>query len=91
MPVARKDETINIRIDAHRRQIIARAADVSGKSLTAFMTDAAYQSAQRELLDQRFVGVDAAVFDAVESLLSEPAQANDRLVELFRSTNEWID
>ncbi len=78
-------------MDAATRDVIARAAAVSGKSVTAFMTEAALQSAHKELLDQRFVGVDAAVFDAIENMLSEPAKANDRLVELFTSTREWID
>lgn len=91
MPGVKKSETINLRIDTETREIIARAAAVSGKSLTAFMTEAAFYLAQKELLDQRFIGVDAAVFDAVEGLLDEPAKANDRLVALFKSNAEWID
>jgi uncharacterized protein (DUF1778 family) len=91
MLAAKKDETINLRMDTKTREIISRAAEVTGKSLTAFMTEAAFYSAQKELLDQRFVGVDATVFDAVESLLSEPAKVNDKLVELFKSNPEWID
>ncbi len=70
MSIARKDETISLRMDARTRDVIARAAAISGKSVTAFMTEAAYQSAQKELLDQRFVGVDASVFDNVEAVLS---------------------
>jgi uncharacterized protein (DUF1778 family) len=91
MSAVKKDETINLRMDAKTREIISRAAEVCGKSLTAFMTEAAFYSAQKELLDHRFVGVDASVFDAVETMLSEPAKANDKLVELFKSNREWID
>lgn len=91
MSAAKKDETINLRMDAKTRDVISRAAAICGKSVTSFMTEAAYYSAQKELLDQRFVGVDATVFDAVETLLSEPAKANPRLVELFKSSREWID
>ncbi|MDM9629078.1 DUF1778 domain-containing protein [Rhizobium sp. S152] len=91
MPITKKNETINLRMDPSTRDVISRAAEVSGKSLTAFMTEAAYASAQKELLDQRFVGVDASVFDNVEALLAEPAKANDKLVELFKSNREWID
>ena len=45
MPGVKKSETINLRIDTETREIIARAAAVSGKSLTVFMTEAAFYSA----------------------------------------------
>ena len=86
-----KSETINLRMDAKTRDVISRAAAISGKSVTSFMTEAAYSTAQRELLDQRFVGVDASVFEAVETLLSQPATVNPRLVELFKSGRNQID
>ncbi|CAN7146425.1 DUF1778 domain-containing protein [Pararhizobium sp. LjRoot238] len=91
MSASRKDETISLRMDARTREVISRAAAICGKSVTSFMTEAAYSSAQKELLDHRFVGVDATVFDAVETLLSEPAKVHPRLVELFKANREWID
>ncbi len=91
MVALRKSETVNLRIDAGTREVIARAAEISGKSLTAFMTEAALLNAQKELLQQRFIGVDATVFDAVESLLAEPAQANEKLSALLQSSREWLD
>ncbi|WP_152564296.1 DUF1778 domain-containing protein [Neorhizobium vignae] len=91
MAALRKSETINLRIDAGTRDVIARAAEISGKSLTAFMTEAAFATAQKELLDQRFIGVDATVFDAVEDLLGEPAQVNEKLSALLKSKREWLD
>ncbi|UIY30390.1 DUF1778 domain-containing protein [Neorhizobium galegae] len=91
MVALRKSETINLRIDAGTRDVIARAAEISGKSLTAFMTEAAFATAQKELLDQRFIGVDATVFDAVEDLLGEPAQVNEKLSALLKSNREWLD
>ena len=91
MAAVKKVETLNLRMDSKTRDVIARAAAISGKSVTSFMTEAAYYSAQKELLDQRFVGVDATVFDSVEALLSEPAKVQPKLVELFRSNREWLD
>jgi uncharacterized protein (DUF1778 family) len=91
MVALRKSETINLRIDAGTRDVIARAAEISGKSLTAFMTEAAFATAQKELLDQRFIGVDATVFDAVEDLLGEPAQVNEKLSALLKSNRKWLD
>ncbi|MEN3146770.1 DUF1778 domain-containing protein [Neorhizobium sp. IRAMC:178] len=91
MAALRKNETINLRIDASTREVIARAAEISGKSLTAFMTEAALASAQKELLDQRFIGVDASVFDAVEDLLAEPARVDEKLSALLKSNRQWLD
>ncbi|EUB95252.1 protein of unknown function DUF1778 [Rhizobium sp. CF080] len=91
MVALRKNETINLRIDASTREVIARAAEISGKSLSAFMTEAALATAQKELLDQRFIGVDATMFDAVESLLGEPAQVNEKLSALLKSNRQWLD
>lgn len=91
MGAVRKSETINLRVDAGTRDVIARAAEASGKSLSAFMTEAAFMAAQKELLDQRFIGVDAEVFDAVTQLLEEPARVNDKLAALLKSNRKWID
>ena len=61
MAALRKSRTVNLRIDPEAHDLIARAAQVSGKSITAFMTEASVHSAQEELLDQRFIGVSAEV------------------------------
>lgn len=91
MVALRKNETINLRVDAGTREVIARAAQVSGKSLTAFMTEAAFAAAQKELLDQRFLGLDATVFDAVQDLLAQPVERHEKLSVLLRAEREWID
>jgi uncharacterized protein (DUF1778 family) len=91
MPTAKKQETLTLRMDSKTREVIARAAAISGKSMTSFMTEAAYSSARKELLDQRFLGVDATVFDAVETLLSEPARVQPKLAELLKSNRDWLD
>lgn len=91
MGAARKTETINLRVDAGTRELIARAAAASGKSITAFMTEAAFSAAQEELLNQRFVNVDATVFDAVNALLDEPERRNERLAALMKFERQWLD
>jgi uncharacterized protein (DUF1778 family) len=91
MSVQKKTKTINLRIDPEMHDLIARAAEVCGKSITAFMTEASLYSAQEELLDQRFIGVPADVFDAVNEKLAAPGLARDQLVRLFESRVDWID
>ncbi len=91
MSASKKSKTVNLRIDPEAHDLIARAAEVCGKSITAFMTEASVYSAQEELLDQRFIGVSAEVFDKVNEMLSTPGVARDRLVRLFENRVEWMD
>lgn len=91
MSALRKTRTINLRIEPEAHDLIARAAEVSGKSVSAFMTEASVHSAQEELLDQRFIGVPADVFNAVSEMLAAPGVARAELVQLFETKREWID
>jgi len=84
----KKTETINLRVDLTTRDLIARAAEATGKSMTAFMTEAAQAAAEQELLDRRFINLDAAAFDELEALLDGPATANAALTDLLRSPRD---
>lgn len=86
-----KTRTVNLRIDPEAHELIVRAAQICGKSITAFMTEASIHSAQEELLEQRFIGVSADVFEALSDKLSAPGVARDQLVKLFESSFEWMD
>ncbi|WP_082222179.1 DUF1778 domain-containing protein [Mesorhizobium loti] len=91
MSAQRKTKTVNLRIEPEAHDLIARAAEVCGKSITAFMTEASVYSAQEELLDQRFIGVTSDVFEAVSDKFAAPGTARDELVRLFESNVEWMD
>lgn len=91
MALARKNETVTFRMEPATLDVIQRAAGAAGKSLTAFVTEAAYTAARKELLDQRFVALDPEAFDAVEALVSEPARVNAALEKLFGTQRDWID
>lgn len=91
MSALRKTKTVNLRIEPDMHDLIARAAEVCGKTITAFMTEASVYSAQEELLDQRFIGVSSEVFDEVNELLSAPGVARTQLVKLFETNVDWMD
>jgi uncharacterized protein (DUF1778 family) len=91
MTAIKKTETLTFRMDSDTVGLIRTAAKLQRKSVTAFVTDAAYFAAQQELLDQRFLDLDASVFDAVETRLAEPARANDDVVERFRTLPKWAE
>ena len=91
MAALKKSRMLNLRIDPDAHEMIARAAGIKGKSVTAFMTEASVTSAQEELLNERFMGVSADVFAEVSDKLAAPGVARDRLVRLFESRVDWID
>jgi uncharacterized protein (DUF1778 family) len=91
MSAIRKSKAINLRIDPEAHDLIACAAEICGKSITAFMTEASVHSAQEELLDQRFIGVSAEIFETVSQQLAAPGIAHERLVKLFQSRVQWMD
>lgn len=91
MSAQRKSRTVNLRFEPEAHELIARAADICGKSVTAFITEASVYSAQEELLDQRFIGVSADVFESVSEQLAAPGVARDELVKLFATKTEWAD
>jgi len=91
MAEAKKSETVTFRMDSSTLDLIRRAAKIQGRSVTSFVTQAAKVQAQRDILDQRFIEVDAETFEEIERILNEPAKVDEKLVELFRKTPNWID
>lgn len=91
MSALKKTQNVNFRVDPETHELLQRAAEVCGKSVTAFITEAATYAAQKELMDQRFIGVSSDVFDSVVEQLDAPVTINDKLVELMKRNREWVD
>lgn len=64
---------INLRIPETQRQLIDRAAKLTGKNRTDFMLEAACEKAQQVLLDQTVFVLDEAGFQRFVDLLEKPA------------------
>src|SRR5262245_43270052 len=86
---AKKEDNINMRVTPERLDLLKRAAETCGKSLTSFILEAAEYSAQKTLMDQRFMHVDAEVFDSVVEAISQPAKLHPELAKLLKNGSEW--
>ena len=84
-----KQEKLNMRINADELDLIRRGAETSGKSLSSFVIEAATFSAQKALMDQRFLHLDAELFDDLAETLSQPAQVHPELAALFKNEPTW--
>lgn len=69
--------------------MLRRAAEVSHKSLTDFILDAAYQAAEQTLLDQRLFMVSGSQYQALLEMLDRPESENAGLVGLFSRKPVW--
>lgn len=86
-----KTKVLNLRMEPEVHELLSSAASAFGKSLTAFITEASVMTAQKQLLDQRMIEVNAEEFAAIEEILSGDAKPSERLVDLFRDTPDWIN
>lgn len=81
---AMKDERLAVRMTARQRQIIERAAAVTGRNITEFSVQALTERAEEVLTDQRLFGVSQDAWDEFVACLDEPARPVAELVGLMR-------
>lgn len=73
--MATKSERVEARLSAEERVQIERAARFEGRSLSAFMVEAAVERADQVLADQSVTVVPAEYFDELVAALDEPDRA----------------
>lgn len=88
-PASEAKGSINLRIEAHTRQLIDDAAAVLGKTRTEFMIDSARREAIDVLLDQRLFSLDPNRYDAFMQALDNPPAPGPKLRALLRRTPAW--
>jgi uncharacterized protein (DUF1778 family) len=82
-------ETLNLRIAAHDRSLIDRAAQSSGKTRTDFILGAARRAAEETLLDQSLFLVSKATYAKFLAMLDAPAKPNARLRRTMKAKPPW--
>ena len=83
------DSQIQMRIQPQVRDLIDRAAVVTGKSRTEFILESARAEAINILVDQRVFLLDGDQARAVEAALTNPPKPNAALKNLMRSRPPW--
>jgi uncharacterized protein (DUF1778 family) len=81
--------SINLRIEAHTRQLIDDAAAILGKTRTDFMVESARKSAIDVLLDQRLFVLDPERYDAFVHALDNAPAPGPKLRSLLRRAPAW--
>ena len=71
------------------RRLIDEAAELTGKSVTDFVLDAAREAAQRTLLDRTVIALDDKAYAAFIALLDAPPNPNNRLGKSLQTPGIW--
>ena len=87
-PTARRD-TLNLRIKPDDRGLIDRAAQLTGKTRTDFVLEAARRAAEDALLDRTLFVVGSEAFDAFRARLDEPPHPNEKLRRSLQTPAPW--
>ena len=82
--------SMKLRITPADRQLIARAADATGKTCAEFIVDAARRAAEEALLDRAWMTVRPKAYAAFLERLDQPAQPNERLRRTIMSKATWL-
>ena len=84
-----KRDTLNLRIKPELRGLIDRAAELSGKTRTDFVLDAARVAAEDALLDRTVFAVSPKAYAEFLARLDAPPSPNDRLRRALRTNAPW--
>jgi uncharacterized protein (DUF1778 family) len=82
-------ETLNLRIKPEDRGLIDRAAQLTGKTKTDFVLEAARRAAEDALLERTLFLAGPAAFEAFRTRLDEPPHPNDRLRRTLQTPAPW--
>lgn len=80
---ATKAARLNLRLNQADDELIRRAAQTQGLTVSEFLTRSALDRAQEILTDQREFVLDEETWDAFVAVLDRPVRPDPRLAELF--------
>ncbi|WP_162925711.1 DUF1778 domain-containing protein [Isoalcanivorax indicus] len=81
---SRKDERVNLRIDAKTKALLQQAAEINGSRLTEFLLTTAVTRAQRLLSRTTVTRVSDDEFYRVLDAIDNPPAPTDYLVDALR-------
>lgn len=84
-----KSERLNIRITPEQHEILRRAAEVGGQTISEYVLDRVLADAQDDLTDRRVFTVGAAAWNELQNRLVRPPQRNPALARLLATPAPW--
>lgn len=85
----RKAETIEVRVSASAKALLAAAANARHTSMSDFVLSSAVREAENALADQRVFQVSDENWSKFMAILDAPAKPDPDIVALARSRAPW--
>lgn len=86
---ARKEDTIEVRVAAPTKALLAAAASARHTSMSEFVLSSAVREAENALANQRVFQVSDENWSRFMAILDAPAKADADIVALARSPAPW--
>lgn len=86
---AQRRDTLNIRIKPDERGLIDRAAELTGKTRTDFVLEAARRAAVDALTERTLFAVDAETYAKFVAALDAPPRPNGNLRRTMQTPAPW--
>jgi uncharacterized protein (DUF1778 family) len=83
------DKTLNIRLQESDRQLIDRAAEQRGISITTFVLEASRKLAEETIIDRSVLVADKAAYASFLDALDNPPVTNERLNRTLTAKAPW--
>ena len=83
MPTAAKHERLQIRLDAHAKDVLQRAAGYRRKALSQFVLGTALEEAERVIQEHEVVTLSGADWQAFYDALTNPPAPNAALRKAY--------
>jgi uncharacterized protein (DUF1778 family) len=81
--VATKTERLNLRLTQAQDEVLRRAADAQGESMSEYVLRHAIEAAEMDLADRRLFVVDDDTWNELQAVLDRPAVLNPKLAKLL--------
>ena len=85
----RKTERQEVRLTLAQKEILARAAAITGKNVSDFILESSVLAAEMAILEQRVFVVSGNEFEWWEKLVDSDPQPNPGLDRLFSKPLSW--
>ena len=81
--MATKSERLNMRLTAAQDEVLRRAAEANGESMSEYVLRHAIEAAETDLADRRVFVLDAAAWQKLQAALDRPAARKPQVAKLL--------
>jgi uncharacterized protein (DUF1778 family) len=94
MGIAKKMDSIGLRISSENKEIIRMAAECMGQDMTSYLVSTALEKARKDILEHQKVEtlvLSKHDFEKVEKAIANPREPNERLKRAFKAHKEEFE